>query len=354
MDKINNYWSNKRVLVTGHTGFKGMWLSIVLARMGAHVIGVSKGDLTDKHLYKSIDSSRIFHAEQFIDIRNHDHIVNFIANTDPAVIFHLAAQPLVRASYVDPVETFETNILGTINVLDGVRKTTNTSKVICVTSDKCYKNVEQIWGYREGDPLGGDDPYSASKGAAEIVAQSMWKSFLKEKKVSMATVRAGNVIGGGDYSSDRIMTDIVNAYTNNGRLTLRNPNATRPWQHVLEPIFAYMLLASEYLGKPKTSFSSFNIGPENENIKTVKNLAEKVTDMWDLTIEKDAPATGQPHEATLLSLDNSKIKNETSWTPRWEFEETVQKTLNWYRLFNQGDDALKLCEADLSDYLEKG
>jgi len=346
-----SFWEGKEVLVTGHTGFKGMWLSIYLKNMGAKVFGISISDDDDeKILYRNAKNSKVFSDESFIDIRDGELTKKTISEINPEVVFHLAAQPLVRLSYQTPIETFQTNIIGTANVLDGVRLAPSTSKVICVTSDKCYRNVEQVWGYRENDPLGGADPYSASKGAAEIISYSMWHSFLKEKNVSMATVRAGNVIGGGDYSSDRIMTDIVKSKVNKKILDLRNPYATRPWQHVLEPIHAYTLIVEEILTSAPGSYSSFNVGPDASSIKTVNELVNEVTKCWSLKIHHDYKNKIKLHEAQLLSLDNSKVKSETSWRPKWDFEMTIKKTINWYERFLQTDNALALCDEDINDY----
>ena len=345
------FWQGRTVLVTGHTGFKGMWLSIVLAEMGAKVIGLSKTDLTDKRLYTSVDSNKIFHEEIFCDIRETKNLAKLIKKVDPEVVFHLAAQPLVRASYTDPIETYETNVVGTASVLNGIRHSTRCRDIICVTSDKCYNNVEQIWGYRESDPLGGKDPYSASKGASEIIAYSMWHSFLKDKGINMATLRAGNVVGGGDYSADRIMTDVVNAYLTQSPLLLRNPTATRPWQHVLEPVFSYLLLVSDYFNGKTAFYDSFNIGPEPGNIKSVADLTNEVQKKWNITVETLLPDDQKLHEANLLSLDNTKIKYETIWKPKWGFETTIDKTLNWYQQYSSGRDALDLCRLDISQYI---
>lgn len=353
-NSMTNYWAGKDVLVTGHTGFKGMWLSIYLKNMGAKVFGISdSGDDVEKILYRSVKNLEIFSGESFIDIRDGDRTKKIISEINPEIVFHLAAQPLVRLSYQTPIETFQTNIIGTANVLDGIRLAPSTRKVICVTSDKCYRNVEQVWGYRENDPLGGADPYSASKGAAEIVSYSMWHSFLKEKNVSMATVRTGNVIGGGDFSNDRIMTDIVKSRLNKQKLELRNPSATRPWQHVLEPIHAYTLIVEETLTSKPGSYSSFNIGPDNSNIKTVSDLVKQVTKFWNLNIFQNDPNKVALYEAHLLSLDNTKVKSETSWRPKWDFETTIEKTINWYDRFLQTDDALTLCVGDINNYFRE-
>lgn len=349
-----SFWEGKKVLITGHTGFKGMWLSIYLANLGAEILGLSDQASEEKRLYKSIKKSQVFSSESFVDIRSSEETKNFIVKENPEIIFHLAAQPLVRASYHEPTETFETNIMGTINVLNAVRYASNANKVICVTSDKCYRNVEQYWGYRENDPLGGEDPYSASKGASEIVAYSMWSSFLKEKGVSMATVRAGNVIGGGDYSKDRIMTDIVNANQQKQNLVIRNPFATRPWQHVLEPIHAYSTVVTEKLTNEAEAYYTYNIGPDSINVKSVGDLVTEVSKTWDFPVVFKQNDENSFHEATLLSLDNAKIKHETSWKPIWNFEATIKKSLNWYEDFNNGACALELCEADIADYIIEG
>ena len=354
MGKImDQYWLGKRVLITGHTGFKGMWLAIYLSKLGARITGMSNSDLTDKFFYKAVDKSKIFENEKFIDIRDSEATTNCLIEHNPEVVFHLAAQPLVSKGYTDPVTTFETNIMGTINVLQGIRFAPSVKRVICITSDKCYRNIEQIWGYREEDAMGGEDPYSASKGATEIVAYSMWASFLKSNNVGMVTARAGNVIGGGDFSQNRIMTDIVGAYQKDVPIKLRNPNATRPWQHVLEPVTAYEILAREKLNAETGEFFSYNIGPDNQSVKTVGELVHEVRNTWKLAIKNAASESLDFHEAMLLSLDNTKIKHQTSWRPRLSFSETVKLTLNWYRLFSEGHDALTLCLRDINYFTEE-
>lgn len=351
MIKFNKkHWNGKRVLITGHTGFKGSWASIMLAELGAELHGLSLPVSDDNPLFKAAGLASLFSGHYEGDIRDEQLVQTVIENVQPDVIFHMAAQPLVRKSYSSPLDTFRTNIQGTANVTYHSRTIPNLETIICVTSDKCYENVEQIWGYREHDKLGGLDPYSASKGAAEIVFKSVWHSYFKGRKCVCFSVRAGNVVGGGDWSADRIMTDIVDAFVKDGDLEIRNPHATRPWQHVIEPLTAYIHLAESSAKFSTNECHSFNVGPRRDNNRTVREVAEKAKNLWASESKIIFGDPSQMHEASLLSLDSTKLETSTDWTPKWGFEETMCRAMNWYKSFAAGKSAYTLCRRDILDY----
>ena len=336
-----------RVLVTGHTGFKGSWLSYWLHLLGAEVYGYA---LTPKHqndLFLSLNLDQV--VDHMVgDIRDSKSLEDRFHNVKPELVFHLAAQPLVRQSYKDPRETFETNINGSVNVLEAVRKTSSVKALVYVTSDKCYKNVEQNVGYLEKDQLGGDDPYSASKAAAEIVFAAYRKSFfLGSDAPGLVSVRAGNVIGGGDWSDDRIIPDCIRSLQNNKAIKIRNPGATRPWQHVLDPLNGYLMVASKLINKSGQVSSSYNFGPSSDDVYRVEVLVNKVIANWgsgEFIVESSAD---NPHEAGLLQLDSSLARRELGWSPRWDFATTLSETVRWYYEISRGADPRKLCHEQI-------
>lgn len=331
MVDIFEVFKNKKVIVTGDTGFKGSWLALWLHKLGADVLGYSLPPLRSMDHYSAINlHMMITHVDG--DIRDHAFLKKVFDDFKPEFLFHLAAQALVRLSYNDPKLTFDTNIAGSVNILEMVRSSSSLRSVIYVTSDKCYRNREWIWGYRENDELGGHDPYSASKAAAEMVFSSYGDSFFKNKKeCGVASVRAGNVIGGGDWADDRILPDTVKSLRVGKPVVLRNPQATRPWQHVLEPLSGYLTLAARLYQSPEKYSGSWNFGPRGESFKTVANLAEKIIECWgggEIIINRDPHA---PHEAGLLHLNCDKANNLLHWHPQWDFNNTVEKTVKWYR-----------------------
>lgn len=338
----------KKVLITGNTGFKGSWLSIWLMELGAKVIGYSKEPATarDNFVLSGIDKK---HETVYADIRDYSRLLKTFNNIKPDIVFHLAAQPIVRASYLDPRYTLDVNIMGTVNVLECIRLCDYPISAVIVTSDKCYKNVEWIYGYREHDPLGGADPYSASKSCDEIIAQSYEKSFFSDKSKAIATVRAGNVIGGGDWAMDRIIPDCIRSLENNKTILLRSPQSVRPWQHVLEPLKGYISLAQGLLNG-ENYIGAWNFGPDSDNIVSVKLLAEELLGCWGYgsieCIQSNATAM---HEAVLLSLDNSKVKHFLGWKPRWDIKETVKKTALWYKSYSKAD-VYDLCVKQIAEY----
>ncbi len=333
---FNNIYKNKKVLITGHTGFKGSWLSLWLTKMGAEVIGYSK-DIPTKPDHLNLLKLKINSVKG--NILDKKKLHQTIKKHKPDIIFHLAAQALVRQSYTEPVETFEENIMGTVNVLESCRKEKSVKAVVIVTSDKCYQNKEQIWGYREDDAMGGDDPYSASKGCSELVANSYRKSFFnpadykKKHSTLIANVRAGNVIGGGDWAKDRLIPDIMKATSKGEEVIVRRPKATRPWQHVLEPLSGYLAIGAKLL-QGKTEFSdNWNFGPTEGSNLTVFEVTEHTKKHWNMIkydIQEDRNAV---HEAHLLKLDSTKAHTKLKWKNVWDSHKTFEKTTIWYKDF---------------------
>ena len=328
-------YAGKNVLVTGHTGFKGSWLISWLKKLGANVNGISIGIPTTPSHYSAANLKSII-VEKFIDIRNIDALTNAFLSFEPDFVFHLAAQPLVRVSYENPVDTFSTNIMGTINILESLRKLKKPCSAVIITSDKCYDNVEWEWGYRETDKLGGPDPYSASKGAAEIIIQSYVKSFFSSSDclVKVASARAGNVIGGGDWAVDRIIPDCVKAWADNLSVVLRNPSSTRPWQHVLEPLSGYLLLALSLNSSQKLHGESFNFGPPAQQNQSVLQLVEEMSKYWkQVNWEINESKLNSRLESGLLKLNCDKALHFLHWHAAMGFNDTVKMTAEWYRDF---------------------
>jgi CDP-glucose 4,6-dehydratase len=332
------FWEGRRVFLTGHTGFKGAWLSLWLMDMGAEVFGFSLDPPTTPNLFTSAgvkDGLNHTHG----DVRDLTALERAIAAASPDIVMHLAAQSLVRTSYQDPVGTFSTNVLGTVHLLEAVRNynavRAQASKIVAtlvVTSDKCYENKEWPWGYRESDPMGGHDPYSCSKGCAELVSASYLRSFASDSGgVGMATARAGNVIGGGDWAADRLVPDAMRAFANGTQLIIRNPAAMRPWQHVLEPIGAYLLLAQRLVSDPASFSGPWNFGPDPDGRQTVAVVAGRLAKHWGDGAHWKSDHGVQPHEAGLLSLDCSKAQMHLGWRPRLSLDDSLRLTVEWYR-----------------------
>jgi len=342
----SEFWKNKKVLVSGHTGFKGSWLSLWLQDMGAQVIGVSLEPPTNPSLYQQarvaegMDSLRA-------DIRDLDKIKNIFNQYKPEVIFHLAAQSLVRYSYREPVETYQTNVMGTLNVLEAIRSIDSVRAAIMITTDKCYENQEWEWGYRENEPMGGFDPYSSSKGCAELLIASYRNSYFpnnlyNEHKTAIASVRAGNVIGGGDWAEDRLIPDIMRAVLVNSTINIRNPNAIRPWQHVLEPLVGYINLAEKLFISGAKYAEAWNFGPKEEDAKPVQWIVEEITKYWGEGANWIADNDEHPHEANYLKLDCSKSHAKLKWWPRWSLRTALEKIIEWHKKEQEGFD-MKLC-----------
>ena len=335
---FNNIYKNKKVLITGHTGFKGSWLAFWLIKMGADVTGYSLTPPTQPNHFELLNLK----MNSIIgDIRDKEKLNKTLKKYKPEIIFHLAAQPLVRLSYKEPIETLETNIIGTANLFEACRSVNSVKAILNITSDKCYENKEWIWGYRENDPMGGYDPYSASKGCSELITAAYRNSFFnineyqKSHNILLASCRAGNVIGGGDWAEDRLIPDIMKATANDKTVEIRNPYATRPWQHVLEPLSAYLLLGQNLLKEKKEFATAWNFGPSEKGEITVKQVVEYCKKNWNKINYKLLNLDKELHEAGLLKLDCSKAYTKLSWKPVWDTQTTFEKTIKWYKNYYQ-------------------
>jgi CDP-glucose 4,6-dehydratase len=342
------FWSGRRVLITGHTGFKGAWLSYWLAKLGAAVTGVALPPDTEPSLFRLLRLAPEVNSH-FEDVTDLEAFRRLAQWGDPEVFFHLAAQAQVRDGYAEPVETFRTNVLGTVHALEVARDLPSLRALVIVTSDKCYRNDGRFTAYREDDRLGGDDPYSCSKACAELVAACYRKSYF-EDRCAVATVRAGNVIGGGDWSRDRLVPDVVRAVIGGSRLKLRNPTATRPWQHVLEPLDGYAALAERLCVDGPSFAGAWNFGPESAELVTVADLAESILVAWDQEPRWKQDRSHSPAEAGLLVVDSSKARDGLGWRPRLSIAETVGWTAEWYRGWHFGDAPEELTRAQIDRY----
>ena len=343
-----SFWRDKRVLITGHSGFKGGWLSLWLCSLGSEVLGIGLAPVTKPSLFEQakIDASL---SHNTCDIRDAERIKRIARSFKPEIILHLAAQPLVRESYHDPLTTFSTNIMGTANVLEAIRGLSSVRVALFVTSDKVYRNLETPFPYRESDVLGGHDPYSASKAASELVISSYRDSFLRAQDVAVASARAGNVIGGGDWSEDRLIPDAVRAWENGKPLYVRNPDAIRPWQHVLEPLYGYLTLA-EYIWERPESAGAFNFGPNSNGCATVKEVIELAVGAYGRGDVSYCLQNEGPHEANMLALETAKSRLQLGTVPRWSLQESVSRTMDWYTAYYKGLNARELCEAEIDIY----
>lgn len=348
------FWKSKKVLLTGHTGFKGSWLALWLQDMQAEVIGYALAAPTNPSLF---EVAKIGKGMTSIigDIRDLDKLRSVFAEHQPEIVIHMAAQPLVRYSYVAPVETYSTNVMGTVNVLEAVRATGSVKAVLNVTSDKCYENREWPWGYRENEAMGGYDPYSNSKGCAELVTAAYRNSYFhpekyEEHSVALASGRAGNVIGGGDWADDRLIPDIMRAITQSQAVNIRNPHAIRPWQHVLEPLSGYLLLAQKLYEEGAAYAEGWNFGPNDEDAKPVQWIVEKLTKAWGENASWALDGGNHPHEAHYLKLDCSKAKTRLDWYPRWRLENTLDAIVDWHQAYHAGKDMRVVTLSQISEY----
>lgn len=348
---ILHHFRGKTVLITGHTGFKGSWMTYLLSSNDINVVGYSLAPNSNPNLYNELDLDS-YCDSHIADVNDLSQITEVVRKSQPDFIFHMAAQPLVRYSYKNPIETFSTNVMGTANVLEACKVLEKKCCVVCITTDKVYLNNEWLYPYRETDALGGYDPYSSSKAAAELVIESYRKSFFTNTNIFVASARAGNVIGGGDWSEDRLIPDIVRAAQKNEDVTLRNPNAVRPWQHVLDPIFGYLLLAKTIDEKGSPYCEAYNFGPRTDEAKTVFEVCEAI--MAQLSVGKvviDDHKTQKPHEAGLLALDISKSMKQLDWSPIWNSNEALIRTASWYKNFLQSGSAISLMMADINLFI---
>ena len=346
MESILDYYRNKRVLITGHSGFKGSWLSLWLRELGACLSGISLERPSHPCHW---DMLSLDIDEEKADIRDYDRVLSVFKRTRPEIVFHLAAQPLVRRSYIYPLETWETNVIGTANILEACRMCKSVQAVVVITSDKCYENKEWDWGYRETDRLGGYDPYSASKAAVELLTSSYRQAFFSlQDKPLIATARAGNVIGGGDWAENRLIPDIVRSVVSKTSLEVRCPTAKRPWQHVLEPLAGYLILGQKLLAGKKEFATAWNFGPKQEANKTVKDILLAMKVHWP-DIQWHISEHSHNHEANLLYLDSSKAENLLNWQSIWSLDTAITKTVDWYKSYIGEKQIVSL--AHINDYM---
>lgn len=350
--KVNpQFWSGKRVFLTGHTGFKGGWLAIWLKSMGANVKGFALQPDTDPNFFEMAGVSNGIESE-IGDIRDLVKVKQSIVDFNPDVLIHMAAQALVRLSYKQPVETYSTNVMGTVNVLEAARACDNLRAIVNVTTDKCYENREWYWGYREDEAMGGYDPYSSSKGCAELITSAYQRSFFNgENKASLASVRAGNVIGGGDWSVDRLIPDIMRAIEKSEKVVIRNPLATRPWQHVLEPLSGYLMLAERLYSEGHEFAEGWNFGPEDLDVQNVQWIAKFLCELWGDGAGYTFNSVANLHEANYLKLDCSKAKQRLGWKPKWNIDTTLELIVEWNKTVMSGGNARDITEEQMKKYL---
>lgn len=347
---MDEHWRGRRVFITGHTGFKGSWLALWLADLGAEVTGYSLAPPTEPSLFEQADVASLIHHDIRGDVRDLIAMRAAVVESQPEIVFHLAAQPLVRYSYDEPVETYATNVMGTVHLLEACRAVESVRGIICITSDKCYENREWVWPYRENDAMGGHDPYSSSKGAAELVIAAYRRSFFEAPGApGIASVRAGNVIGGGDWAADRLIPDIIRALEAGKRPMIRSPDSIRPWQHVLEALGGYLIIAERLLDCDRTVATAWNFGPAEEDTKPVSWMVERMLAVWGAS-GWDCPEGEQPHEAKLLKLDCSKARTELGWRPAMGLDDALAKVVDWHRQLAEGGNARDICFGQIAQY----
>ncbi|MFS0821630.1 CDP-glucose 4,6-dehydratase [Bacillus sp. 1P02SD] len=350
-----SFWEGKKVFLTGHTGFKGSWLSIWLHSMGAKVTGYSLHAPTTPSLFELGNVEDVLVESINGDVTDLEMLRYSLQKANPEIIIHMAAQPLVRKSYEDPVYTYKTNVMGTVNIMEAARTCSSVRVILNVTTDKCYENQEWHWGYRESDHLGGYDPYSSSKACSELITSAYRRSFLKSTKIKVATARAGNVIGGGDWAEDRLIPDLIRALTKEEHIQIRNPEAVRPWQHVLEPLSGYLLLCQLLYLKGEEYAQAWNFGPRDSDVKSVEWIVNQMLIKWPYkhpgyrVIKQN-----DMHEANVLKLDCSKAMKKLSWTPRWSLEKALGATIQWVTHYLEGRDIKELCEQQIAEYEAEG
>lgn len=354
MEEVVKSWRGRRVFLTGHTGFKGSWLALWLSKLGAELRGYALDPCTEPNMFTLAAIGTVIEDVRG-DVRDYAKLEAAMTEFAPEVVFHMAAQPIVRRSYSDPVGTYATNVMGTVHVLEAVRKTASVRAVVCITTDKCYQNQEWIWPYRENDPLGGYDPYASSKACAEIACAAYRSSFfpldrLHEHHVAVATARAGNVIGGGDWSEDRLIPDLIRGFASGQPVLIRRPNAIRPWQHVLDPLHGYMILAQELLAQHAKFATAYNFGPSDEDIWPVERIATKLVQMWGSGAFWNHDSAPSVHEDHVLRLDASRARVELGWQPRLRIEAALEWTMEWYRAWKHGKDMADFTARQIAHY----
>ena len=343
------FWRGKQVLVTGHTGFKGGWLSLWLQSLGAKVHGLSLDPPTTPNLF-TVAQVGDGMTSTIADIRDAQAVRACFDDLKPELVFHMAAQPLVRHSYVEPVETYATNVMGTVHVLDAARWVGTVRAIVNVTTDKCYENREWVWGYREDEPMGGHDPYSSSKGCAELVTSAYRRSFFHAGPTRLASARAGNVIGGGDWAGDRLVPDILRAFERGAPVVIRNPHSTRPWQHVLEPLSGYMMLAEDLWQHGPSFAEGWNFGPRDEDARPVQWIVERMAALWGQGAGWQLDGGDHPHEAHYLKLDVSKAGGRLGWRPRWSLDTALARITRWHQAWREQADMQALCLSQIQQY----
>jgi CDP-glucose 4,6-dehydratase len=350
-----NIYKGKKVFITGHTGFKGSWLCLLLNELGAEVYGYALNPPTNPSLYKAAKVDELV-VSHIADVRDHSRLCGIMSAVQPDMVFHLAAQPLVRDSYKNPVDTYSINVMGTVNLLEAVRHTESVKAVINVTTDKCYENREWLWGYRENEPMGGYDPYSNSKGCSELVTSAFRSSFFnpaeygKTHRVALASARAGNVIGGGDWAEDRLIPDFIRAVGNGEKVRIRSPHAVRPWQYVLEPLSGYLMLGAKLYSEGAKYSEGWNFGPDDSDAKPVEWIINKICTLWGNNASFETDTNPQPHEANYLKLDCSKAKTRLGWRPKWNIDTAIDRIVEWTKAYNQGADMRSVCKNQIQQY----
>ncbi|MBI4839266.1 MAG: CDP-glucose 4,6-dehydratase [Nitrospirae bacterium] len=346
------FWKDKKVFITGHTGFKGTWLSLFLYSLGAKISGYALNPPTEPSLYELCKINRFVNSK-IADVRDGKLLIKAMLDEAPEIVIHMAAQSLVRVSYSNPVETYEVNVMGTVNLFEAVRTCKTVKAVINVTSDKCYENREWCWGYREDEPLGGYDPYSNSKACSELVTSSYRRSFFNKKDhgAAAASVRAGNVIGGGDWAADRLIPDCMRALLKGEKIIVRNPKSIRPWQHVVEPLSGYLTVIEKLYEEGPLFAEAWNFGPNDDDAKSVEWIVKTICKKWGPGADYVISSSEQPHEAGYLKLDCSKAKSRLEWHPRWNIEKAIDKIIEWTRAYKQKKDLTDVCLSQIEEYL---
>ena len=346
-----DFWRGKRVFMTGHTGFKGGWLSLWLQSLGAELSGYALVPTPGPNLFGAAAVGRDMRSV-IGDIRDHAAVSAALEAARPEIVIHMAAQPLVRLSYAEPVETYATNVMGTVHVLEAARRASSVRAIVSVTTDKCYENREWVWGYREDEPMGGHDPYSNSKGCAELVTSAYRRSFFAPAGIALASARAGNVIGGGDWAADRLVPDILRSFEHGAPVRIRNPHAIRPWQHVLEPLGGYLTLAEHLYVDGQAAAEGWNFGPRDDDARPVQWIVERMVDTWGHAPGWQVDPGEHPHEAHYLKLDISKARQRLAWQPRWRLDTALAKIVEWQRAWRAGADMRTVCLDQIDAYMK--
>jgi len=351
---LKDFYKNKKVLITGHTGFKGSWMSILLNSLGAEISGYALNPPTKPSLYEVAKIDKIVNS-YIADIRDYDALHGFLHKINPDIVIHMAAQPIVRESYRIPVETYSINVMGTVNILEACRNTQSVRAIVNITTDKCYENREWYWGYRENEPMGGFDPYSNSKGCSELVTSAYRTSYFNpvdynQHMVGIASARAGNVIGGGDWANDRLIPDFIRAISKGEKVKIRSPYAIRPWQHVLEPLTGYLILAERLYFRGDYFSQGWNFGPDDKDAKNVEWIIKKICDFWGNDASYEIDSTTHLHEANYLKLDCSKAKTELNWEPKWDITKTLKSIVEWNKAYANGEDMRMYSLMQIEDY----